>query len=285
MDKGKESSRTIELRDPIEGRIDKPRKQGLTMIIDKGLGLMELRDLLEVNNQYIDFIKFSFGTALIYPYEIIKRKIEIIKNYQIDVYAGGTLFEIAVTQNSLNDYLFQSRQAGFTAVEISNGTIYLSPKLRKEAIFKARSLGFKVLTEVGKKDRDNNLSLVEMKNQIEFDLSSGTDYIIIEGRESGRAISIYDDKGKIDMDKLNGVLFAVEGLEDRLIWEAPLKSQQAFLINELGPNVSLGNIQPGDAMALEALRRGLRGDTFKYTLKKEFIDNKNVHNKGSIVGA
>ncbi|MFP4015786.1 MAG: phosphosulfolactate synthase [Halanaerobiales bacterium] len=285
MGKGKQSNWNIDLQDPLDGRLDKPRTQGLTMIIDKGLGLNELNDLLEVNNQYIDFIKFSFGTALIYPDEILKRKIEIIKKYQIDVYAGGTLFEVAVTQNSLNDYLFKARQAGFTAIEISNGTIYLSQKLRKEAIFKARSLGFKVLTEVGKKDRNSNLSLEEMKNQIKFDFASGTDYIIIEGRESGRAISIYDESGRIDLDKLKGILVAVEGSEDKLIWEAPLKSQQVFLINELGPNVSLGNIQPGDAMALEALRRGLRGDTFKCTLKKEFIDNTNVVNKGSIVGA
>ncbi len=286
MDGNLQNAWNTSLKDPLGGRLDKPRSAGLTMVIDKGLGLASISDLLEVNSQYIDFIKFSFGTALIYPEKILLEKIKLIKEYQIDVYAGGTLFEVAITQDSLSDYLHKARSLGFTTIEISNGTIYLSPQLRKEAISKAKSMGFKVLTEVGKKDRHNTLSLEDMKKQIEADLTVGADNIIIEGRESGKAISIYDAEGNVNMDMLRGIMNVVKGSEEILIWETPLKSQQAFFINELGSNVSLGNIQTGDVLALEALRRGLRGDTFKLTLENEFVDNNKAdNNKESNIGA
>jgi len=286
MDEEVKNAMNINLVDPLAGRVEKPRNSGLTMVIDKGLGLKGISDLLEVNSQYIDFIKFSFGTALIYPEKILKEKIRMIKEHQIDVYAGGTLFEVAITQDRLSDYLFKAREIGFTSIEISNGTIYLSPKLRKKAISKAKTLGFKVLTEVGKKDRHNALSLEDMKKQIEIDITAGADNIIIEGRESGKAISIYDADGNIKMDMLRGILDFVKGSDDILIWETPIKSQQAFFINELGANISLGNIQPGDVMALEALRRGLRGDTFKPTLETEFLDkDNNVADKESFISA
>lgn len=294
--------KNLNLGNPLEGRLSKPRSSGLTMLIDKGIGLRETRDLLEVSSEYIDFIKLSFGTSLLYPVEILIEKINLIKSYGVYVYPGGTLFEIAVTQNKLHEYLFSARELGFTALEVSNGTISLYPELREEAIYKARSLGFLVLTEVGKKDEKNSLCIEEKVRQIETDLSSGADYIIIEGRESGKGISIYDDNGNIRFDKFDRITKAVEGAEDILIWEAPLKKQQIFFINKLGPNVNLGNIQIGEIVALEALRRGLRGDTFGLSLNKEIPDiildketpdmtlNKGItdlsrESKGSITGA
>jgi len=285
--------KNLDLGNPLEGRLSKPRSSGLTMLIDKGIGLRETRDLLEVNSEYIDFIKLSFGTSLLYPVELLTEKINLIKNYGIHVYPGGTLFEIAVTQNKLHEYLFSVRELGFTALEVSNGTISLSPEVREEAIYKARSLGFLVLTEVGKKNEQSSLSIEEKIRQIETDLISGADYIIIEGRESGKGISIYDDNGNIRFDKFHGITKAVERAEDILIWEAPLKKQQTFFIKELGPNVNLGNIQVGEIMALEALRRGLRGDTFGMNLDNKIpnmilnkeIPEMNKESKGSISGA
>ena len=257
----------LELESLLEGRLSKPRSTGLTMVIDKGMGLRETRDLLETASEYIDFLKLSFGTSLLYPAEILREKIRLIKSHGVHVYPGGTLFEIAVIRNKLQEYLFSAREMGFTALEISNGTIPLSPELREEAVYKARSLGFLVLTEVGKKDRENCLSTEEKIRQIERDLASGADYIIIEGRESGKGISIYDENGDIEYEKFHQIRKAAEGFEDILLWEAPLKKQQIFLIRELGSNVNLGNVQGEEIMALEALRRGLRSDTFALALK------------------
>lgn len=256
----------LELEDPLKGRTLYPRKRGITMVIDKGLGIHGLQDLLNTAGEYIDFLKFTFGTSLLYPHQILKDKINLAHEMGVDVYPGGTLFEIAIIQNKLTEFLLRARQLGFTAIEISNGTIELSESKRNEAIYKAHSLGFKVLTEVGKKDRDNSLTLDEMKVQVRKDLEAGADKIIIEGRESGKNISIYDAEGSIDMKMVEGIIQGVDGDESIIIWEAPLKKQQLILIKEFGPNVNLGNIYVSEVLALEALRRGLRGDTFGYTL-------------------
>lgn len=271
MDNRKENGWGLELNTPISGQIKKPRTEGLTMVIDKGIGIRYLRDLLEIAGDYIDFLKFSFGTSLLYPHHILKEKIELSIDYGLDVYPGGTLFEVALSQNKLNEYLFRAKQLGFTAIEISDGTLEFSSKLRWEAITKSQSLGFKVLTEVGKKDSHNPMSLLEMKDQIETDLSNHVDYIIIEGRESGKGVSIYHDDGEIDLSMMEGILASVKGKENVLIWEAPLKKQQVTLIKELGNNVNLGNIQVDEVLALETLRRGLRGDTFRFALDKESV--------------
>lgn len=271
----------VEIKDPIEGRTSKPREKGLTMVIDKGIGIGALKDLLEISGEYLDFLKFAFGSSLVYPHEVLKKKINLVRKYDVEVYPGGTLFEVAVSQNRLNEYLFRAKQLGFTAIEISNGTIELPEKVRKEAIFKANSLGFKVLTEVGKKDRENPLSLTEMKRQISEDKENGAYKIIIEGRESGKGVSIYKDDGSFDKIMMEGILSVIEGEEDILIWEAPLKKQQAILINQFGPNVNLGNIQFNELVALEALRRGLRGDTFRNTL----VTNEKDLSEERIIGA
>jgi len=255
------------LKFPLEGRREKPRSTGLTMVIDKGVGLAALTDLLELNWPYVDFIKFSFGTSLIYPKKILQEKIELIKSYDVTPYPGGTLFEIAVAQNKMEEYFRKLKKLGFPALEISDGTIKLPVSLRKEAIRLARSAGFLVLTEVGKKDEAENLSLTETARILEADLLAGADYIIIEGRESGKGIFIYNLDGSINLELFKGILAIAGERREQIIWEAPLKKQQVFLIRELGINVNLGNILPEEVMALEALRRGLRGDTFKMSLE------------------
>ncbi len=282
MDNYYQNGWQVDLVDPIKGRSKKPRDRGITMVIDKGMGLRTLKDLLEIGARYLDFLKFSFGTSFIYPQNILVEKIKLSREYGIDVYPGGTLFEVAVSQDRLNEYLFRAKQLGFTAIEISDGTYNLSAKLRKEAIFKATSLGFKVLTEVGKKDRSDPLSLAEMKRQIKEDISNGVYKIIIEGRESGKGVSIYNTDGSFNMKMVEGIFSVVQSEEDILIWEAPLKKQQVYFIQEFGPNINLGNIQTGELIALEALRRGLRGDTFAYTLGEK---QKKQMDKESIIGA
>lgn len=271
----------IEVEDPIQGHSSKPRDRGLTMVLDKGLGLNRLKNLIAIGGRYIDFIKFSFGTSFLYSPEILREKIKSVVQYGIDVYPGGTLFEVAVSQNKLKEYLFRAKQLGFTAIEISNGTFEMSNRIRQEAIMKAKSLGFKVLTEVGKKDRDKSLTFSEMVTQLKEDIKSGVYKIIIEGRESGRGISIYNDDGTIDMKMFKGLLKVIDGREDILMWEAPLKKQQVTLIKWLGPNVNLGNIASDEVIALETLRRGLRGDTFGYVLQKEY----NRKNKEDVLRA
>ncbi len=248
----------LDMEDPLQGRED-----GLTMIIDKGLGLGFLEDLLEIAGAYIDIIKLSFGTSFVYPPSILEEKIKMVSSFGIDIYPGGTLFEAAYAQNRMDEFFFRAKELGFTAVEISNGTVDFKQATRYKAIEKARTLDFKVFTEVGKKDRNDPLSLPEMINQINEDRTADVYKILIEARESGRGISIYKEDGSIDDEMFAGIINILEGNEDLILWEAPLKKQQVRLINELGPQVNLGNIHPEEVIALECLRRGLRGDTLK----------------------
>jgi len=247
---------------PLGDRLAKPRTQGLTMILDKGIGLGETRDMLATAGQYIDFIKLGFGTTTLYSSDILEEKINLIKAHNIDIYPGGTLLEVAILQDKLEEFLYLSKQLGFTCIEVSDGTIQLKPEVRERAITMARELGFKVLTEVGKKVGEDNPPIPEMAKIIRNDLKSGAFKVILEGRESGINVGLYDVHGNFIKDDLDLLLAEIE--DPRIIiWEAPQKNQQLELINRFGPNVNLGNIAPGEIMALEALRVGLRADTLK----------------------
>jgi phosphosulfolactate synthase len=250
---------------PLPGHSNKPRQTGYTMLLDKRLGLSETRDLLELACDYIDIIKLTFGTSALYPESVLRDKIKLIRFYGVDVYPGGTLFEIAMWQDKLESYLQRAAELGFTGIEVSDGTIPLSAQERRRAIQSAKAHGFKVVTEVGKKD-GTPIPVLRMQQIIADDLEYGADKVIIEGRESGKAVGIYDQNGNMKEAEMEALVHGLPCPEAVLIWEAPLKSQQVSLIKRFGPNVNLGNIAPEETLALQALRCGLRGDTLRLCL-------------------
>ena len=78
------------------GRITtKPRRQGVTMVLDRCQGLNDTQDLLDLTGEYIDYIKLSFGTSMFMDERLLRRKIELVRTNQIDIYPGGktTRFE------------------------------------------------------------------------------------------------------------------------------------------------------------------------------------------------
>jgi len=247
---------------PCPGRSTKPRQTGLTMVIDKGLGDHLLRDMLVTAGDYIDIIKLTFGTSAFYDRDVLKKKNELITAAGTDVMPGGTFLEVSVWQNTVVSYLERARELGFTAIEVSDGTIEMDRTTRRDVIRRARDLGFKVITEVGKKDPAETPLMEVIHELIREDLGNGAFKVIIEAREAGRGVGIFDQEGKTRASEIDRILeggFAV----DNLIWEAPLKNQQQDLILRFGLNVNLGNIPPEEVLALEALRQGLRGDTLK----------------------
>lgn len=246
---------------PLSGHSTKPRRTGCTMLLDKGLGLSQTKDLLELAGDYIDIIKLTFGTSALYPEALLREKIRLIRFYGVDVYPGGTLCEIAILHNQLPAYLRQARELGFSGIEISDGTISLSAPERRRSIGMAKDAGFKVITEVGKKD-GTHIPIPQMQQIIMDDLEHGADKVVIEGRESGKGVGIFDSEGKVKVREVEELVHGLNYL-DALLWEAPLKSQQVSLIKRFGPNVNLGNIAPDEVLAVEALRYGLRGDTLQ----------------------
>lgn len=254
---------------PMEGRSKKPRTSGLTMVIDKGIGLHHLEDLIQTAGQYIDIIKLTFGTSAFYDEDLLKKKNEMITSSGIDVMPGGTFLEVAFWQDSLDEYLEKAKSLGFSAIEISDGTIEINLKSRKRIIEKTLEKNFKVITEVGKKDPKDVLPISQVHRIISQDLANKAFKVIVEAREAGKGVGIFDQEGKIKDEEIDNILGGVEDV-DMLIWEAPLKNQQQALILRFGVNVNLGNIPPDEVLALEALREGVRGDT----LKKAYLENK-----------
>jgi phosphosulfolactate synthase len=242
----------------------KPRERGLTMVIDRCQGLRATEDLLTLTGDYVDHIKLSFGTTVFVDEDMLRRKIEMIRPYEIEVYPGGTLMEATLIQGVYPQYLRRAKELGFTAIEISDGTITMSRQTRDDTVKRALDAGFKVITEVGKKDRAIHLSPAEICDQIAGDLAVGADKVIIEARESGKGVGIYDAAGRVREAELTAIINCLGDSRGDIIWEAPLKHQQVALILHCGPNVSLGNIIPRDVLGLETLRCGLRFETFRY---------------------
>ncbi len=249
--------------------VAKPRQQGLTMMLDRCHGLPQTADLLALTGDYIDHIKLSFGTSVFTDEELLRRKIQVIRARQIDIFPGGTLMEATLVKGVYPKYLQRARVLGFTAIEISDGTITMSRQIRNDCIKRACDAGFKVITEVGKKDPTLYPSPAEISDQIERDLAAGAVNVILEARESGIGIGIYDEGGSVRQDTMEAIIDGLGDKHSKIIWEAPLKSQQAELILRFGPNVNLGNIRPKDVLGLETLRCGLRFETFRHLVPKQ----------------
>ena len=235
--------------------------EGLTMMLDKGMGPVSVIDLLELSGDYVDLAKFGWGTSAIHNRDLIKEKNEIYDSYGVIPYPGGTLFEIAHLKNKVEPFLDEADKLGFQAIEISDGSTYINQSDREDIIQMVKDNDFMVITEVGKKDpvEDHKLTAQQRAELINIDLNAGADKVLVESREGGKGIGIFDDNGKVKENEINII---IENTDiNRIIWEAPQKNQQAYLILKLGPNVNLGNISPEEITALETLRQGLRGDT------------------------
>ncbi|MGZ8916116.1 MAG: phosphosulfolactate synthase, partial [Methylobacter sp.] len=165
-------------------------------------------------------------------------------------------------------YMKQAKQLGFTAVEISDGTIPMPDFRRKNIIHCALDAGLVAITEVGKKDPRQQPTAEQVAEQALIDIENGASWVVMEGRESGRAVGIYGEHGQVIDEAVATIVTMMGEATDRLIWEAPLKDQQAYLIGKFGTNVGLGNIHPDQLLAVESLRCRLRFDTLQSVADK-----------------
>lgn len=248
-------------------------ERGQTMVIDKGLGRNAFMDLIETAADYIDCIKLGFGTAVLYPSELLLYKISLAKKHGITIMPGGTLLEIAVQQNTAPAFMNAICSLGFNGLEVSDGTIELSRKKRKELIREGISCGLRVVSEYGKKLSGSLIDATDLAVTAECDWEAGSELVTVEARESGVGVGIFDGQGNCREDVLGAVMRFMPDPK-RLMWEAPLKHQQVMLMKKFGADVHLGNISPADAYSLETLRRGLRSDTFSFGLRESLQEKK-----------
>jgi phosphosulfolactate synthase len=253
----------------IDRRLQRPRERGITMVIDTGLGLAAMIDALKVVAPYVDHWKLAFGTSALMSADALRHKLQVLAEHKVLTYPGGTLLEAAIVQQHCRVYMQRARELGFRAVEISDGTIDLSNDRRRRVIDCARDADLIAITEVGKKDPAQQPEAGELAEQALQDIAWGAAWVIVEARESGRGIGIYDDAGALRQAFLEELTRQLGDQIDRVIWEAPRKEQQAALVRRFGANVSLGNVAALETLALEALRSGLRYETLSRIAERE----------------
>lgn len=246
----------------IPFRENKPRNVGQTMVIDKGLTIIEAQGIAEDVGHLIDYMKIGFGTALIT--KNLTKKIAVYKEAGIIPYFGGTLFELFIIRNKFDEYQKFLHLHGISVAEVSDGSIELDHTQKLKYIQELKK-NFTVISEVGSKDADKVMSPDEWIAMMNKELSAGSVKVITEARESG-TIGIFNKDGSANKLLIDTIIANID--ISKVMWEAPLKSQQALFIKLLGHDVNLGNVATNEVIALEALRLGLRGDTFFQFLDK-----------------
>lgn len=247
----------------IPERNKKPRDHGITMVMDKGLSIGEAKNFLSVAHPHIDIIKLGFGTAFVTP--DLRQKIEVYQSYDLPVYFGGTLFEAFLIRNQFQDYINICKDYRITYVEVSDGSIDIPHAEKCGYIEKLTKVGT-VLSEVGSKDAAHIIPPYKWIELMKAELEAGSTYVIAEAREAGN-VGIYRGSGEVREGLVQEILTQIP--EEKIIWEAPQKAQQLYFLELIGCNVNLGNIAPSEVIPLEAMRIGLRGDTFNLFLDKE----------------
>jgi phosphosulfolactate synthase len=239
----------------LPARSAKPREQGLTHVLDRGLSVAEVDGLMEVAGPAVDIVKLGWGTAL--ATANLAPKLERYAAHGVPVVLGGTLTELALRQGRIDGLTAWVRELGLRHVEISDGTVSIEHS-EKVALIERLARDFVVLSEVGSKDAERIMAPYVWVEQIEAELAAGAWKVITEARESGNA-GIYRPDGEVRMGLIDEIAHAVDPA--RLLFEAPRKEQQVWFLRRFGPEVNIGNVVPGDVLGLETLRLGLRSDT------------------------
>lgn len=244
----------------IPERTQKPRVNGLTMVMDKGLSVREAEDFLEVAGLHTDIIKLGWSTSYVTPN--LERKLKVYRDAGIPVYFGGTLFEAFVIRNQFEDYRRILDKYGMELAEVSDGSIDIPHEEKCDYIRKLREQ-VTVISEVGSKDAAKILAPYKWINLMKAEIEAGAWKVIAEAREAGN-VGIFRDSGEVRQGLIDEILTQIPA--ETIIWEAPQKAQQVWFIKLIGSNINLGNIAPADVIPVETLRLGLRSDTFDHFL-------------------
>ncbi len=240
----------------VPTRPSRPRKNGVTMVMDKGLGIRQAENFIEASADYVDLVKLGFGTSMIT--KNLEQKIKLYQEAGFRVYLGGTLFEAFIIRDMFEDYIRLIDKLKLDTAEVSDGSIVMNHDKKCEYI-RTLAKHVTVLSEVGSKEEGIIIHPAKWTSMMNKELEAGSWKVIAEARESG-TVGIYRPNGHAHTLLINKILAKVK--QENILWEAPQKSQQVWFLKLLGYNANLGNISYDDVIPLETLRLGLRGDTF-----------------------
>lgn len=238
----------------------KPRRSGLTMIIDQGIAPGFQADLLALAGAYADLAKIKTGTARLYPEALLRRKLAQYKLHQVQPFLGGQFHEyVYATQGarSLPAFYREARRLGFEAIEISDNVVPLSARERRAQIRGARDAGLVVYGEVGSKETLSNPKLLVAQAETCFE--AGAALVLVEaaelvrrGKPNRRTLDAL--VGSLDLRR---VMIELPGPWIPEVRKCDVEVLKKLLIEELGPDVNLANVQPEDLLDLETTRVGL----------------------------
>ena len=246
----------------IPERTEKPRQSGLTMVMDKGLSLREVEDMLSMSADYIDIVKLGWATSFVTP--ILQQKLDAYRAAGVPVYLGGTLFEAFVVRNQFEDYRKLLDKYDLKYAEVSDGSLEMESEQKCEYI-RTLAQQVTVLSEVGSKDEAKIIPPYKWIKLMKEELEAGAWKVIGEAREGG-TVGLFRASGEVRQGLVEEILTQIPS--EKIIWEAPQKEQQVWFVKLLGANVNVGNIAPHEIIPLETIRLGLRGDTFSHFLDK-----------------
>lgn len=244
--------------DPRRSR-DKPRRSGLSMVIDDGLPLAYVESVLALAGAYIDLIKIKTGTSRLYPRAQLTRKLELYERNGIRPFIGGQFHEYVFAKHgeqALPRFYDEARALGFRTIEISDNTVPLTDDQRRSQIKAAIASGLEVFGEVGSKETLSRPEL--LLTQAEICLEAGASLVLVEAAE-------LVEQGRVRHQTLE----IVKRLPaDRIMIELPgpwisgvracdIEDMKKTVLAEFGPNVNLANIDVTTVIDTEAQRVGL----------------------------
>ncbi len=247
---------------PIDTRRSpaKPRRTGLSMVIDDGLPLPYLRGVFELAAPYIDLIKIKTGTARLYPREQLTAKLAMCAEFDVRPFLGGQFHEYVFAmlgEAALPKFYAEARALGFKTIEISDNTVPLTPQQRRGQIAAAVASGLVVFGEVGSKETLSNPAL--LVEQAEVCLAAGAKLVLVEAAE-------LVENGRVRRDSLEVLKRGLPA--ERMMIELPgpwiegvrscdIEEMKKILFAEFGPDVNLANIGVTTIYDTEAQRVGL----------------------------
>lgn len=236
--------------------------QGKNSILDKGVPFDIYKSYLYSFGNYIHLIKLGWTTWALFSDRELEKKISLAKKLQIPICLGGTLFEIAYTNGLWKDFIEFIVVNELDSIELASG-FAVSFDVIPDLIKRAKSHRLSVLVEIGFKDenKDAALSVEERISQIRTAFVSGADYVVLEAREQGSGYSVYQSDKSKNEDLISAIQreFSIKNI----IFEAPLRANQIYLVNRLGSNVNMGNIVFDEIPRVETIRRKLHASTYE----------------------
>ena len=246
--------------DPPERSNAKPRRRGITMMMDWGLPISAQTDWLGLIAPYVDLAKLVVGTARLYDRAYLIRKLELYRQHEVAPFIGGQFLEFVYSTQGFSAVVPFCEEAialGVAAVEVSDNVVTLDDEERRRLIAAVASSGLEVHGEVGSKSQQT--AGPDLVAQARLCLDAGAAVVLIEGAEL-----LSEGKPNQELIAMLGseldpahVLYELSGPWVRDTHWTDVLALKSFLVRTFGPDVNLANVMPDAVFETEAMRRGL----------------------------